>query len=169
MFHDRYSYSEKLRPAKVVSSEMTAVLKTISLLGAMLLMSVVSEGKELTPLCDAVLAAYKTARSDGGLSPQIAGTNITTIVEQFVKPGMPFDEAEKLLRDAGFVVRPRPDLSTASNPNRARDWYAVLASLELPPATPLERSVAYVSLLPFRPGQYGSIQSIEATISISHL
>jgi beta-lactam-binding protein with PASTA domain len=42
---------------------------------------------------------------------------------------MSFDEAEAILRAAGFSVEARPDVNAPQNPNRSIDWYAVLAKI----------------------------------------
>ena len=53
------------------------------------------------------------------------GTDVTAIVAPYIPTGTSFDDAEKLLRDAGFEIKPHPP--TIQPPDRKSvDWYGVL-------------------------------------------
>jgi hypothetical protein len=58
-----------------------------------------------------------------------ASTDITESVRRYFSGDMSFDEAEAILRAAGFSVEARPDVNAPQNPNRSIDWYAVLAKI----------------------------------------
>jgi hypothetical protein len=97
------------------------------------------------------------------------GTDISDALPPFIFPGMSFREAEDTLRAAGFIIQPHPDLSEATDPNRATDWYGVLAVINPFRKLFLGHSELYVTLLPRQPGDYGIVDKVKATIFVSTL
>ena len=104
-----------------------------------------------------------TNKLDGGLE----GTDITNVVLSSIAPGMTFDSAEEILRDAGFTVSPRPSLDEAHNPNRPRDWFAVMATVHHYKYLQIGYASVYVTLFPPKPGDYESISNVVAKIFLS--
>jgi hypothetical protein len=97
------------------------------------------------------------------------GTNISDALPPYIVPGMSFQEAEAVLRAAGFIIRPHPDLSKAADPNRATDWYGVLAVINPFKKLFLGHSDLYVTLLPKQPGDYSTVEKVNATVFVSTL
>jgi hypothetical protein len=98
------------------------------------------------------------------------GTDATEAVLPYIPIGTSFWEAETVLRNAGFVVGPRPDVNAPPNPNRAADWYAVIARINPFSTKLLESKISlYVTLLPKSPGDYTIISKISATFFVSFL
>jgi hypothetical protein len=96
-------------------------------------------------------------------------TDTTDVVTKYISVGMTFSEAEDVLRTAGFHIEPYPDLNQSSNPNRSKDWYAVLATV-----SPFETRFPFrvdlgVELLPKTPGDYTDVAKITASFLISSL
>jgi hypothetical protein len=74
-----------------------------------------------------------------------------------------------VLRSAGFSVEPHPDLNQTANPNRPKDWYAVIASISpFVERFPTKVSV-YVTLLPRSPGDYTVVANVSAAFLTSIL
>lgn len=116
----------------------------------------------------ALIGEYGSLMHSGRLSPQIGGTDITNIVTQYLPGDTTFDDAESILRSAGFAIRARPTELEQRNPNRARDWDAVLAAMDIPDHRPMTRSVVYVVLHPHSPLDYRRIAAATAAIRTSH-
>lgn len=122
----------------------------------------VKPGKELRIKLEEI---YKKLVDTNGL--RLLKTDVTYAVLPFLPVGTSFSEAEAILRNAGFVVEPHPTLNSLSNPNKPKDWYAVLASIapfhkKFPFVTDL-----YVMLYPNSPGDYKSVTKISATFLTS--
>src|SRR5207249_9735577 len=60
-------------------------------------------------------AAYKQLKSAKKLRTGIKGNDITELVLKYVPIGTSFDDAENILRFAGFTVHPRPTANAAGN------------------------------------------------------
>ncbi|MEO7248280.1 MAG: hypothetical protein ABIW31_07460, partial [Novosphingobium sp.] len=118
-------------------------------------------------LKDVVFNRFVTLGEAGKLSPQIGGTDITPTVSSLIGHGYTFKDAETVLAKAGFRVGPRPSSAIEHDPNRPKDWYSVLAVLELPIKYPPSRSIAYVTLNPPAPGDYTILASMSAAIRTS--
>lgn len=58
-------------------------------------------------LRQAILDTYQQLGRSGGVDRQ-NGNDIVPVVAQYIPPGTSFDDAETILRDAGFTVGPRP-------------------------------------------------------------
>lgn len=122
---------------------------------------VVQSGRELRAKLQ---QAYKKLFDSNELRLGPHGTDVTYVVLPYIPIGTSFSEAEAILRNAGFVVGPHPDSNPPPNPNRPKDWYAVLAQI-----TPFaqkfpSRTDLYVSLLPKSPEDYTIVSRIEATL-----
>lgn len=133
------------------------------------------EGHEL---CQAILRAY-TARvahsSQVPLGPEI---DITQTVLPYVKPGMSFDQAIQILRAAGLKVSGKP--GPQGWPGNRPDKFTVSAySYEF-----FNRTLAYriirpvfrdytrklfITLYPERPGDYGRVSEVTASIGLTSL
>jgi hypothetical protein len=97
------------------------------------------------------------------------GTDVTEVVLPYVPIGASFSEAEAILRSAGFVVHPHPNLNSPPDLNRSRDWYGVLASI-----TPFDSNFVstvklYILLLPKSPGDYTDVSNVSARFYYSTL
>jgi hypothetical protein len=93
------------------------------------------------------------------------GNDITEAVLPYIPNGTPFSEAESILRSAGFIVGSRPDLNSERNPNKGRDWYAVVASMPFKQGLMSNVNI-YVSLLPKSPGDYTTVEKVSATLFV---
>jgi hypothetical protein len=119
-------------------------------------------GKELRAALQATYESLRSARKLSG-----GGTDITDSVLPFIQTGISFSDAETLLRNAGFSVGPHPDLNQTSNPNRATDWYAVVATISPFDSGFMMKVSLYVSLLPLSPGDYTSVAKVSAKLFAS--
>jgi len=92
------------------------------------------------------------------------GNDIDDVVLKYVPLGTSFDDAEKILRDAGFKVDPRP----GANPSGNRpDRHDVVASIN-PFVSNLEsKTSVYVFLSPSMPGKYTKVSKLSAGITTS--
>ena len=116
-----------------------------------------------------IYEVYEQLRKDYPLGNAFRGRDISESLSPFKITGMSFIEAEALLRDAGFTVRPRPDKEMELNPNRAPDWFGVLAVLPLNLSRLFSKTTVYVTLLPRHFGDYSAVQSYTAVILVSSL
>jgi hypothetical protein len=114
----------------------------------------------------AVQSIYRRLISSGEMRE---GLEVTDTVLPYLPTGISFDEAEAVLRNAGFVVERRPNVNGPQRPNRARDWYAVISHLSLPAPSFGVKIALYILLLPERPGDYRSVSKVSATFYISAL
>ena len=97
------------------------------------------------------------------LNGGIGGNDVTPTLKRFIRIGMSFDEAIRVLRAANFDVR-YPDLKReATDPNRAKDWYGVVGSAHRIIPQFLGRIDVYISLLPASPGDYTVVRGIQGT------
>lgn len=96
-------------------------------------------------------------------------TDTTDIVTQYIPVGTKFSEAEDVLRAAGFRIEPHLKLNESANPNRSRDWYAVLANISPFVSNFHFRVDLAVELLPKVPGDYTDVAEITATFFLSSL
>jgi hypothetical protein len=119
-------------------------------------------GKELRAELQRTYESLRAARKLSG-----GGTDMTDAVLPYIQTGMSFSDAETILRNAGFLVEPHPDLNSASNPHKPRDWYAVVAVIDPFDAGFMRKVSLYVSLLPASSGDYSSVAKVSATIFTS--
>jgi hypothetical protein len=102
-----------------------------------------------------------TRRLSGGKA------DITDSVLRYIPIGIDFDEAEAILRGAGFTVGPRPDVNLPPNPNGTKDWHGVLARISSFAHRFPTKVGAYVMLLPKSPGDYMIVASVKASFVTS--
>lgn len=93
-------------------------------------------------------------------------TDISDLVLPYFPTGTSFQDAEVILRNAGFHVE-YPDLDPQkSNLNKPKDWYGVLASTLLVERFPFQIN-AYILLLPKSPGEYTDIARLRVTLFVA--
>jgi len=120
-------------------------------------------GKQLRAEIELV---YKELKSATKLVVGYRGNDIREIVLKYVPIGTSFDDAETILRFAGFTVYPRPEANaTGDRP----DKYDVSAFIDS-----FDHGFAYnvqviVLLKPKAPGDYSDISGISAGIFYSSL
>lgn len=89
------------------------------------------------------------------------GNDIGEIVREYVRIGDSFDDAETILRSAGFTVHPRPGLDATGN---RPDKYHVVAFINSLDHEGRHHIQVIVSLGPKTPNDYSSIYQISAGI-----
>lgn len=89
------------------------------------------------------------------------GNDIGEIVREYVRIGDSFDDAETILRSAGFTVHPRPGLDATGN---RPDKYHVVAFINSLDHEGGHHIQVIVSLGPKTPNDYSSIYQISAGI-----
>ena len=120
-------------------------------------------GKQLRAEIELVYKELKTTKK---LRTGIKGNDIGEIVRKYVPIGTSFDDAENILRFAGFKVYPRPAANAAGN---RPDRYHVSAWID-----PLDQGLTWnvqviVSLKPKAPGDYSDVSEISAGIFYNSL
>jgi hypothetical protein len=88
--------------------------------------------------------------------------DVTDIVVPYIPIGTSFQDAEALLRAAGFTVGAHPNLSESLNINRSFNWYAVLAKIQSFHSGGFMRTDLYVTLEPDVPGHYTTVSRLSA-------
>jgi hypothetical protein len=119
-------------------------------------------GKELRAALQQTYEELVASRKMSGLE-----TDITQYVKPYIYAGMMFDEAESILKAAGFHIDPRPAADRANDPNSPKDWYAVLASISPFVQRFMGKVSADVMLLPRSPGDYSVVDSVRASFFVS--
>ncbi len=125
-------------------------------------------GKRGAELRVALQRAYQRVAAANGLGAP-HGADVTEDVLPFIPTGTPFNDAVTILKSAGFDILPYPGVNAPPNPNRAKDWYALLARISpytsgfLDRLDPIDRVDLYVSLLPPSPGEYTTVATVAAT------
>jgi len=95
--------------------------------------------------------------------------DVTASILPYISAGMTFEEAESVLRAAGFIVYPHPGAREEQDRNRPRDWYAVLAEIPEFSRRVLGNVAVYVTLYPEAPGDYGNVKDLKASIFVTIL
>ena len=95
--------------------------------------------------------------------------DMTASVTAYVSAGMAFDDAEEILKAAGFDVRPRPGPREAEDINRPTDWYAVHARIANFARRGLGTVDVFVDLFPRSPGDFTILKGVKATLYIDSL
>jgi len=126
--------------------------------------SLEQRGKQLRVELD---QAYKKMVDAKTLSPDPRVSNdVTDVVVRFIPVGTSFDDAENILRSAGFKDRPRPSAnSTGTRPDR----YDVVASIVPFVQRFLSKASIYVYLRPAAPDDYGKVSKVGAEFVLSYL
>jgi hypothetical protein len=93
---------------------------------------------ELDKAFDAVLDSGKADHAD----------KFTTIVLPYISAGMALEDAEGVLRAAGFTEPPRPGASEEQNRSNGGDWHAIVAEIPQFSGRVFGSVEAYVMLLP---------------------
>lgn len=76
--------------------------------------------------------------------------------------GTSFQDAEALLREAGFAVWPHPDMATSLNINRSYNWYVVVAEIRSFDIAGFMRTDLDVELEPDVPDHYTIVSRLSA-------
>jgi hypothetical protein len=118
-------------------------------------------GKELRAALQQTYGELVAARKMSGLE-----TDITRFVTPYVSVGMTFEEAESILKAAGFTINPHPTADKARDPNRGKDWHAVLASIPSFVHEFMRKVSVYVTLLPKSPGDYTTVDNVKASFFV---
>lgn len=108
---------------------------------------------------------YRKLRNEKKLHPN-GSSDVTALIEKYIPLGTSFDNAEAMLRFAGFSVDPRPNLN---NPPTRWDSYYVVAAISPFAETFISKTSLYVSLIPRSPGDYTSVSKISAGFTLSTL
>lgn len=116
-------------------------------------------GKQLR---EALVEAHDAcSRGEAPRSSPIAGNcDVTETAAKFLQPGMTFDAAERLLKEAGLTVTPR-----GPKP-RFRNVYDVAGTMELKSSW-FSRSSLVVALTPDDPATYARVRQVTARIYTS--
>lgn len=72
----------------------------------------------------------------------------TAIVLPYISAGMALEDAEGILKAAGFTEPPRPGTSEEQNRSNGKDWYAIVAEIPQFSGRVFGSVEAYVMLLP---------------------
>jgi hypothetical protein len=115
------------------------------------------QGKHLRTAID---QAYKKL-SDS--LPSKSGINITPVITQYIPLGSSFDDAEQILRSAGFEVFPRHDHDLEGDSSNKK--YEIYAKIDPYRGFFIKENMIGVSLIPRVPGDYKSVSEINASIS----
>ena len=122
-----------------------------------------SIGKNLRAEID---KTYKELQEQKKLKPG-EPADISAVVLKYIPVHSTFDEAEIILKAAGFQVGPRPGATVAGN---RPDRYNVVSGIN-PYNSSLfvGKTSIWVSLIPPKPGNYKEIEKVEANISVSSI
>lgn len=97
---------------------------------------------------------------------RVGANDITVVVVKYIPVGTSFNDAEQILRSAGFTVTPRPSGSVIGN---RPDRYDVVGEIVPFVQKFLSRISIYISLSPKTPRDYGKVNKISASIVLSTL
>ena len=124
--------------------------------------SLEQRGKKLRMAIDIAFKKLSDARA---IKPNGA-SDISEVVVQFIPVGTSFDEAECILRGAGFLVDSRPSVHPTGNRS---DRYDVVGSIVPFVQQTLSRVNVYISLSPSAPGDYSKVSKVSAGFVLSTL
>jgi hypothetical protein len=110
---------------------------------------------------------YRKLSGSRELRTGLGGTDVTNIVLPYIPIGTQFEEAEAILRAAGFVVGPRPNHTRATDPNRTKNWFCVVARISPFHKKLFYKASLYVSIMPRSPGDYTDVVGLKATFFVS--
>ncbi|KAF0190860.1 MAG: hypothetical protein FD165_2321 [Gammaproteobacteria bacterium] len=150
---------DKLQQTQSDQPRGEAIQKEINMMTSDLLEQ---RGKQLRA---AIEQTYKKLSDAKALKP-MGASDITEVVVQYIPVGTSFDDAESILRNAGFKVDPRP----SANPTGSRpDRYDVVGSIVPFVQLFLSRVNVYISLSPMTPGDYSKVSKVSAGMTLSTL
>lgn len=111
--------------------------------------------------------AYKKMVDAGTLStdPRVSN-DVTDVVIRYIPVGMSFDDAESILRSAGFRVDSRP---SANQPRTGRDRHDVVGAIAPFDQKFLGGADLYVHLSPASPGDYSKVNKVSAGFALLFL
>lgn len=125
--------------------------------------SLEQRGKQLRV---ALERAYKEMVDAGTLSTDSrVSNNVTDVVIRYIPVGMSFDDAESILRSAGFRVS-RP---SANPPGTRRDRHDVVGAIAPFAQKFLGGANLYVHLSPASPGDYSKVNKVSAGFALLFL
>lgn len=116
-------------------------------------------------LREAIERTYKKMLDEKTLSANPRARNdISDVVVQYIPAGTSFDDAESILRSAGFNIDPRPCAKTDINPHGD-----VVASIVPFAHESLSKVNLYVFLSPTTQGDYSKVAKVYAGFSVRSL
>lgn len=111
--------------------------------------------------------AYQKLPKSGSTQEIEKAGNITWLAVRYIPLGSSFDDAEVILRSAGFSVGPRPG---PNQPGNRPDRYDVVALIDGYRSNLVSRTNVYVFLSPKAPGDfYDGVSAIFASFTTSYL
>lgn len=120
-------------------------------------MSLEAQGKRLRADIDKVYQELKSKKQLKDVS--LGGNDITDVIQRYLPAGMSFDDAEAILRSAGFTVdhRPRPK-------HNHPQWYYVTANIKPYDSGFLWSVSVWVALEPPGPNDYTVLRRATGSI-----
>lgn len=117
-----------------------------------------------------ILALYSTMQSSKTLRARPHINDISDFIRKHLPDGISFDDAEHILRCAGFEVLGRPDINVPDDPNWGKrdDKYDVIATMSFPKRF-ISRAELMLGMRPQSPGDYSTVNEIRAAIIVTHL
>jgi hypothetical protein len=123
-----------------------------------------TRGKELRTAIDAFYARLPVTTKAPSLPPTPA-TDMADILKRYIPAGTSFDDAEAILRQAGFtIVRPRR-IELQPPPTNVLPAYDVLAELQQTIGSPPSRMNARAVLRPQAIMDYGVVAEVFGRVS----
>jgi hypothetical protein len=108
---------------------------------------------------------YSTLQRSNSLRASPLVNDVSDLIAGYIPEGTSFDDAERMLRSAGFTVYPRPGPDV---PGERKDKFDVFAHVLLPGPWMSSNELA-VSLRPKSPGDYSTVRKIWAAITVRYL
>ncbi|MBF0560734.1 MAG: hypothetical protein HQL37_01710 [Alphaproteobacteria bacterium] len=106
---------------------------------------------------------YKRLVETHSLKGGLESNDLTEIVTRYIPVGSTFDDAENILRNAGFMVEPRSGTKSISF---GESVYGVYAKIDQYVHIFMSKTSIYVFLLSKSPGDYSTVSKIEASLTI---
>ena len=119
-----------------------------------------SQGQKLRTEID---ETYKNLKAKNALKTSPQGSDISAILLKYISVGSTFDNAEAILKAAGFKIDARPGPHPPGNRPDKNDVGARIDPYE---TAFMQKVSVWVSLAPKTPGDYSSIAKISGAIFV---